>query len=231
MKSFVIFLAAISPGVLLAQMPGANPNPSPTPSGSYPVSAFSVPPPDEGSVFFAERQKAKFTMSSEGQAEVEEDSVSTYPRAKGSPDSVTTMFTRFFTDMFASVRLGRLRPEKTTQNLKIEPTEFSLAERRELDATYTVRNNTKKIIRLDFNTTQRVDILTFDPSGKVIEKWSEDRLFMLQEGVVIVNPKERIEYSEKVATREMKSTEPYTIKADIIGYPDYAAETTVTPSP
>ena len=61
------------------------------------------------------------------------------------PDSVTTMFTRFFTDMFASIRLGRLRPEPTTETLLVEPSEFSLAERRELDTIYTVRNNTKKI--------------------------------------------------------------------------------------
>jgi hypothetical protein len=226
MKSFVLLLALLSPGVLLAQeVPGANPSPTPA------TSAFSIPPPDEGSVFFAERQEAKFAMSAEGRALMERDTVATYPRAKGSPDSVTTMFTRFFTDMFASIRLGRLRPERTTQTIKVEPSNFSLGERRELDATYSVRNNTKKIIRLDFNTTQRIDILTFDPSGKIVEKWSEDRLFMLQEGVVIVNPKERIEYSEKVATRDMKALEPYTIKADIIGYPDYAAETIVTPSP
>ncbi len=230
MKSFALLLALILPGVLLAQqVPRANP--SPTPAVSEPASAFSVPPPDEGSVFFAEREEAKFEMSNEGRTLRELDTVATYPRAKGSPDSVTTMFTRFFTDMFASVRLGRLRPEKTTQTLVVEPPQFSLAERRELDSTYTVRNNTKKIIRLDFNTTQRIDILTFDPAGKVVEKWSEDRLFMLQEGVVIINPKERIEYSEKVATRDMKSSEPYTIKADVIGYPDFAAETIVTPSP
>jgi Intracellular proteinase inhibitor len=230
MKPFVLLLALLSPGVLLAQeVPGANP--SPTPATSSPSSAFSIPPPDEGSVFFAERQEAKFAMSAEGRALMERDTVATYPRAKGSPDSITTMFTRFFTDMFASIRLGRLRPERTTQTIEVNPSNFSLGERRELDATYSVRNNTKKIIRLDFNTTQRIDILTFDPSGKIVEKWSEDRLFMLQEGVVIVNPKERIEYSEKVATRDMKASEPYTIKADIIGYPDYAAETIVTPSP
>jgi intracellular proteinase inhibitor BsuPI len=230
MKSFVLLLAMLLPGVLLAQgVPGANP--SPTPATSDPSSAFSIPPPDEGSVFFAERQEAKFALSAEGRALMERDTVATYPRAKDSPDSVTTMFTRFFTDMFASIRLGRLRPEKTTETIKVEPSKFSLGERRELDATYTVRNNTKRIIRLDFNTTQRIDLLTFDPSGKIVEKWSEDRLFMLQEGVVIINPKERIEYSEKVATRDMKALEPYTIKADVIGYPDYAAETIVTPSP
>jgi Intracellular proteinase inhibitor len=230
MKFLALSVVCLLPAVLLAQeVPGARPGP--TPITSYPASVFSVPPPDEGSVFFAERQEAKFTLSREGQAELAQNEVAEYPRAKGSPDSVTTMFTRFFTDMFASIRLGRLRPEPTTETLKVEPPQFSLAERRELDTTYTVRNNAKKILRLDFNTTQRIDILTFDPSGKIVEKWSEDRLFLLQEGVVIVNPKERIEYSEKVATRDMKPQESYTIKADIVGYPDYSAEAIVTPSP
>ncbi len=170
-------------------------------------------------------------MTQEGQALLEADTVATFPKSKDSPDSVTTIFTKFFTDMFASVKLGRLRAEKTTQNIAVEPSEFSLAERRELDATYAVRNNTKKLIRLDFNTTQRIDILTSDASGKVLEKWSEDRGFLFQEGIVIINPKERIEYSEKVATREMKPSETYTIKADVVGYPDYTAATDVTPSP
>ncbi len=228
MKSFAILLALIAPGILLAQeVPGAKP--SPKPAVSYPASAFAVIPPDEGSPFFAERQSAKFAMSQEGRAA--EDSVAVFPKSKDSPDSVTTIFTKFFTDMFASVKLGRLRAEKTTQNIAVDPSEFSLSERRELDTTYAVRNNTKKIMRLDFNTTQRIDILTSDASGKVIEKWSEDRAFQLQEGIVIINPKERIEYSEKVATREMKPSETYTIKADVVGYPDYTATTTVAPSP
>jgi hypothetical protein len=230
MKSFAMLLALVAPGILLAQQePGAKPTPKP--AVSYPPSAFAIAPPDEGSPFFAERQSARFAMSQEGQALLEEDTVAVFPKSKDSPDSATAIFTKFFTEMFASVKVGRLRAEKTTQNLAVEPAEFSLAERRELDATYTVRNNTKKLLRLDFNTTQRLDILTSDASGKVIEKWSEDRAFQLQEGIVIINPKERIEYSEKVATREMKPLESYTIKADVVGYPDYSATTTVTPSP
>jgi len=109
MKFLAFWVACILPAVLLGQeVPGARP--SPTPAVSYPVSAFSLPPPDEGSVFFAERLDAKYTLSSEGQARLAEDEVAEYPRAKGSPDSVTTMFKRFFTDMFGSIRLGRLRP-------------------------------------------------------------------------------------------------------------------------
>ena len=230
MKSFALLFALALPGAVLAQQaPGAKPGS--TPAVSYPPTAFAIAPPDEGSPFFAERQSAKLPTSQEGQALLEGEGVAAFPRSKGSPDSVTTIFTRFFTDMFSSIKLGRLHPEKTTQNLTVEPSEFSLSDRRELDTTYTVRNNTKKIMRLDFSTQQRIEITTSAPSGKVIEKWSEDHAFGLEEGLVIVNPKERIEYSEKVATREMNPSEIYTIKADVVGYPDYTATTVVTPSP
>ena len=60
-------------------------------------------------------------MSQEGQALLEGDGVAAFPKSKDSPDSVTTIFTRFFTDMFSSIKLGRLHPEKTTQNLAVEP--------------------------------------------------------------------------------------------------------------
>jgi hypothetical protein len=230
MKSLAMLSALIAPGIIFAQQEGGA-KPSPEPTVSYPSSAFALPAPDEGSPFFAERQSARFAMSQEGRALLEADTVATFPKSKDSPDSVTAIFTKFFTDMFASVKLGRLRAEKTTQSIAVEPSEFSLAERRELDATYEVRNNTKKLMRLDFNTSQRIDILTSDASGKVLEKWSEDRGFQFQQGIVIINPKERIEYSEKVATREMKPSETYTIKADVVGYPDYSASTDVTPSP
>ena len=225
-----MLLAFVAPSVLVAQQaPVASSSPKPV--GSYSASAFGVIPPDEGSPFFAERQSAKFSASQEGQDLLEGEGVAVFPQSKRSPDSATTIFTKFFTDMFASVKLGRVRPEKTTQALTVEPSEFSLAERRELDATYTVRNNTKRLMRLDFNTTQRIDIQTTNPSGKVIEKWSDDRAFQFGEGVIFINPQERIEYSEKVATREMKPSETYTIKADVVGYPDYTATAPVTPSP
>jgi hypothetical protein len=230
MKSLALLFALALPAAAFAQQaPAAKPGSSP--AVSYPPSAFAILPPDEGSPFFAERQAAKLAVSEEGQALLAGEGVAEFPRSKNSPDSVTTIFTRFFTDMFASVRVGRLHPEKTTETLTVEPADFSLSDRRELDATYTVRNNTKKITRLVFNNQQRIDMTTSAPSGKVIEKWSEDRAFGLEEGLVVINPKERIEYSEKVATREMKPSETYTIKADVVGYPDYTATATVTPSP
>lgn len=196
------------------------------------AAAFAVQPPDEGSPFFSQREAARYAMSQQGQERrLANDATAIYPRSKNSPDSATAMFTGFFTDMFSSVKLGSLRKEKTSESLTIEPKQFSLGERRELDSTYVIHNNTKKIIRLDYKNGQRIEMLTTDGTGKVIEKWSDDRSFDDQEGVVIINPKERIEYQEKVATREMKAGDSYTIKAETVGYPEYTVEKTVVPAP
>lgn len=196
------------------------------------AAAFAVQAPDEGSPFFSQREAARYAMSQQGQERrLAAGATAIYPRSKNSPDSASAMFTSFFTDMFASVKLGSLKKEKTTEELEIEPKEFSLAERRELDASYSIHNNTKKLIRLDYRNGQRIEMLTTDGTGKVMEKWSDDRSFSDQEGVVIINPKERIQYTEKVATREMKAGNSYTVKAEAVGYPEYTVEKTVVPAP
>ncbi len=195
------------------------------------AAAFAVRPLDESSPFFVQRQNAKFKLSQVGQQQATDANVAVYPRVKNSENAASTMVGRFFTDMFSSIHIGRLRQEPTTETLTIEPKSFSVGDRRELDTTYVVRNNTNKLLRLDFTTSQRIDIITRDSSGAVIDKWSDDRAFKPQEGIIIINPKERIEYKETVPTRDMKPAQPYTIQADVTGYPDYTANKVVTPSP
>jgi hypothetical protein len=106
-----------------------------------------------------------------------------------------------------------------------------LQDRRDVETTYSVKNNTGKMVRLTFPTSQRIEILTRDANGNVVDKWSDDRAFKPQEGIVIINPKERIEYVEPVPTREMKAGESYSIQTDVVGYPDYTATQVVTPTP
>lgn len=232
MKRLVLLLALSAPAAVWAQVAPGSTEKWAVATPQDAAAAFAVQPPDEGSPFFAQREAARYAMSQQGQERrLAADTTAIYPRAKNSPDSFSTMFTSFFTDMFASVKLGSFKKEKTTQVLEVEPKEFSLAERRELDTSYIIRNNTKKIIRLDYKNGQRIEMLTTDSSGKVMEKWSDDRSFSDQEGVVIINPKERIEYSEKVATRDMKAGDSYIIKAETVGYPDYTVEKTVVPAP
>jgi len=95
--------------------------------------------------------------------------------------------------------------------------------------TYTIRNNTKNISRLEYPTTQRIDILTYDSKGVVIDRWSDDRAFVPEEGIVVINPKERIEYQEKVPTREMKSGESYRIETFTTSAEKFKSEQVITP--
>jgi hypothetical protein len=227
MKPFVLLFSLALPGLALAQTaPGAKPTPPPSPQQA--ASAFAVTAPDEGSPFFAEREAARI-LATQPQAQARQDALAVYPKVKNSDDSASAMFGKFFTEMFSSINFRKLRGRRTTEGLTIEPPTFSLADRREVEGTYTLRNNTSKLIRLDYQTSQRIDILTKDANGNVIDRWSDDRAFKPQEGIVILNPKERIEYREKIPTRDMKPGESYTIQAEVIGYPEYTASKPVTP--
>jgi len=230
MRYVVTLLALLAPTVVFAQTaPGAKP--TPRPDMRQGVEAFALRPPDEGSPFFTDREAAKAALDQGTVQHTEQDAVAIYPRVKNSPDSASAMFTKFFTEMFASVKFKALRNEKTTEKLQLEPPHFSLSKQKDIDATYTVRNNTRKLIRLDFSTTQRIDLITTDASGKVVDRWSDDRAAQPQEGIIIINPKERIQYDEKIPTREMKPAESYTIQSEVTGYPDYTVSKTVVPSP
>jgi Intracellular proteinase inhibitor len=97
--------------------------------------------------------------------------------------------------------------------LDVTPTPVKLSEDREVKVTITVYNQSKKSVHLDFPTSQRIEILVRDASGKVVNTWSEDQSFTDDSAAVTVNPGERLEYAASVATREMTGGQPYTIEA------------------
>jgi hypothetical protein len=153
---------------------------------------------------------------------------SDFPRNKGAEASAGQMFTTFFTSMFSSVKLGT-KPSSGSK-LTVEPTSFALDDRREISATFVVQNRTSKLLKLDFPTSQRIEILVRDPNGKVIEKWSDDRAFRDESGVVMINPNEHIQYEEKIATRDMQPGKSYTIEASLANNPEFTKTVVVTPS-
>lgn len=240
-KAAVSLLAALVPVVAAVAQNAPGAKATPKPDMLEGAAAFAVRPPDEGSPFFAERQAAVVALSKETVVQtppqdanvqvVNPQMVAIYPRTKNTPDSASAMFTKFFTEMFSSIKFHTVHYEPTTEKLQIEPKNVSLNKNKELETTYTVTNNTGKLIRLDFNTTQRIDLVTTDASGKVVDRWSDDRASTPQDGIIILNPKERIEYNEKIPTREMKSGESYTIQSEMVGYPDYTVSKTIIPSP
>lgn len=150
-----------------------------------------------------------------------------YPLNKTSDRSASKMFTRFFTDMFASVHLAKGKPDS---KLVIEPSSFSLDDRREITVNFTVFNRTQRLVKLDFPTSQRIEILVRDGNGQIIEKWSDDRAFDDVSGVLMINPGERVEYAEKIATRDMQPGQTYSIEASMANNPEYTKAGTVKPS-
>jgi len=221
-RAALIFLAAgLAP--LVAQTP--KPKASPVDSAT----AFAIAAPDENSPFFLDPKSAERTRSVDYAGHESGDSLAQYPLSRNSDATVLGQIKGFFGSMFSSVNFGPIRRAPTTEKLDIDPPKFSLQDRREVNVTYTIQNNTKNITRLEYPTTQRIDILTYDSKGVVIDRWSDDRAFQPEDGIVIINPKERIEYQEKIPTREMKAGESYRVKTFTTSTEKFEQEKTITP--
>jgi len=175
--------------------------------------------PDEASPFFLDRELARYYTTPEGQAELQMRTVARYPSTK-SPDSANAYLGKFFGTMFSSVRLGPPDASKMS-SLKVEPENFKLAERGEIEVTYRINNTTSRFMKLEFPTSQRFDVVIKDGSGKVLERWSDDRAFEAQDGVVALNPKEFIEYSTRMPTREMQAGNSYFVEATLANHPEF----------
>jgi hypothetical protein len=113
--------------------------------------------------------------------------------------------------------------------LDISPAAIKLSEDREVQATVSLLNHSKNYLDLSFPTSQRIEILIRDASGKVVTTWSEDQSFTDDPAAVTVNPGERLEYTASVATREMTAGEPYTIEASFPNYPQFKIQQQVIP--
>ena len=223
MKRAVLILLATGLAPLLAQ----NAKPKATPVD--PSTAFAIAAPDENSPFFMDPANAERTRTVDYAGHDARNPGAEYPLSRNSPTSAGAQIRGFFTGMFASVKFNPIHRAPTTETLEIDPAKFSLQDRREVNVTYTIRNNTKNMSRLEYPTTQRIDILTYDSKGIVIDRWSDDRAFQPEDGIVVINPKERIEYQEKIPTREMKPGESYRVKTFTTSSEKFESEKTVTP--
>ena len=186
---------------------------------------FEWTPPDESTPFFVSGQDF---YAAEQKILSDTSPASQYPLVKKGPQTLTGQISGFFTGMFASVNLRGVAPSEEVI-LTIDPAEPNLADTREVNVDYTIRNNSRRMARLDFPTSQRLEILTKNSSGAVIDRWSDDRSFQPQEGIVIINPDERIEYREKIPTRDMKRGQTYEVEAMLKSDPDFRLQKTLAP--
>lgn len=113
--------------------------------------------------------------------------------------------------------------------LRAEPAEFALAQHREINIVFTIRNDSGRLLRLDFPTAQHLEVTLRGPDGRLLFLWSEDRSFAPEASVVVVNPRERLEFGAAVPTRDMVAGRSYTAEAVLTGFPGTEAVVAVQP--
>lgn len=118
---------------------------------------------------------------------------------------------------------------KLVVSITIAPQPLKLADARTFKVTLQLTNKGRKLVQLDFPTTQRIEVLVKDAAGRRVEQWSEDQAFQNEPTLVTINAGERLEYVANVATRDLKVGETYTVEAFFPNYEKLRATKTITP--
>ena len=226
-RSAYLFLAAL---LLVVGARAQETNASPKAPGGDTISrrdvqAVSVQAPPSDSPFFVERQEARDAMAKAGR-----EGYGMYVPKPAHPP-VGQQVKKFFKGLFGRGKKGGAADGPAPMTLKVDPADFSLGQTSELDVSLKISNARKHEIEILFPDNQRLEILTKDSSGKIVNRWSEDRAFDPQEGFTEINPDEYVIYAERIPTSRMKAGETYTIEASLANQEGYTTSATVTPRP
>ena len=105
-------------------------------------------------------------------------------------------------------------------DLQISPQTVKLSEVRQLGVKATLANLSKRPVGLDFPTNQRIEIYLMDSAGAILAKWSDNHAIAEKPGTILINPQERIEYSETIATRELTPNKVFIAEVYFPQYPE-----------
>ncbi|MGI8890719.1 MAG: BsuPI-related putative proteinase inhibitor [Chthoniobacterales bacterium] len=115
--------------------------------------------------------------------------------------------------------------------VELPESSISLSEVRQLPVHVILENRGDRAIELTFPSDQRIEILLHDSAGQVVTRWSENRAFADQPGNLLINPKEHVEYSETIATRELVPGKVFTVEVMVPAYPELDAQRKSITSP
>lgn len=127
-------------------------------------------------------------------------------------------------------------PKATVSNgveltARLDPAVVKLSDARRATVVLSLKNHSSRFVRLDFPTSQRIEVLVLDPKGHQIVQWSEDQAFENVPASVGINPGEHLEYRAVIGTRDFVVNQPHTVVATVVGYPKLKMEIPVTPKP
>ena len=105
-------------------------------------------------------------------------------------------------------------------DLLLTPQTVKLSEIRQLGVKVTLANLSKRPIPLDFPTNQRIEIYLRDSGGQILAKWSDNHAIVDKPVTILINPQERVEYSETIATRELTPNKVFSAEVFFPPYPE-----------
>jgi hypothetical protein len=115
-------------------------------------------------------------------------------------------------------RNPKIRGLLLTIDLPSEPAKLS--EMRQLPVHVLLTNHGERAVELLFPTEQRIEILLHDSTGRVVTRWSENRAFAEKPATLLINPREHVEYSETIATRELEPGKVFAVEVNVPAYPE-----------
>ena len=124
----------------------------------------------------------------------------------------------FSPDAVPQYKDARLRG--LTVDLQITPQSIKLSEIRQLGIKLTLANISKRPVTLDFPTNQRIEIYLTNSEGNILTKWSDNHAIVEKPATILINPQERIEYSETIATRELTPNKVFIAEVFFPQYPE-----------
>jgi CHASE2 domain-containing sensor protein len=107
--------------------------------------------------------------------------------------------------------------------LQVSPQTVKLSETRQLAIKVRLTNESKKGIQLDFPNDQRIEIYLKNSAEMVLTKWSDNHAISQTPAVVLINPKEHIEYNETISTRELSPDKVFIAEIIFPKYPELRA--------
>ena len=116
-------------------------------------------------------------------------------------------------------------------SMDVSPLPVSLSQTRQLEVVLKLLNRSKKVVQLEFPTTQRIEVLIRDGGGRMITQWSEDHAFAPEMGLVSINPSERIQYTARISTRDLEPRKGYILETFLPHYPDLKSDVKFVPGP
>ena len=115
-------------------------------------------------------------------------------------------------------------------SITLDPSAVKLPDTRAIHATVTLVNKGKTPAQLEFPSSQRIEVLVKNEADRVLSRWSDDQKLDKEQGFLVINPEERLEYTATISTRDMSAGQTYIVEAYFPNFDQLRASRTIVPT-